>query len=257
MNNLARFHPAAPEPALVMDAAFQIGDVIRWRGRIMPHTDMDKTRLTNIMASATENKMAPVFTLQDGESLDGWAKIVRSRRVIPDNNQTLASTLREMKLEEVASGLYMDDASSTWSVERSGGNILITRQLDADEIDDIIEKASSMGSKPDFRSPIERTGTPAGILWVDEDGECASGLAYSTAKGHPAMLRTFPITNDGPSRRSTMVHPLNVVIANSVDVEVDGANPDAEISAKLWRQFGGSHPFLDDLWNTALQHAVQ
>ena len=71
------------------------------------------------------------------------------------------------------------------------------------------------------------------------------------------MLRTFPIRNDGPSRRSIMVHPLDVVIANSVDMEVANASPDAEVAAKLWRQFGGAHPFLDELWNVALQHAVQ
>ena len=191
-SNLARFKTSAPEPSLVMDTAFQVGDRIRWRGGIVPHAEMDKMRLTNVMASATDNKMAPVFTLQDGESLDGWAKIVRTRRIIPDNDRALASTLREMKLEEVASGLYMDDASSTWSVERSGGNILITRQLEADEIDDIIEQASSIGSGDQFRSPIERTGTPAGILWVDEDGECASGLAYSVVKGYAADVAHIP-----------------------------------------------------------------
>ena len=97
--------------------------------------------------------------------LDGWCKAKEEQYVVA--NDELASTVQRMGLVHTASNMYMDADEVVWRIHRkNNGSVIITKDMDADDITQLLEKASTYNNIPEnsFTSPVDVVALPAKVI---------------------------------------------------------------------------------------------
>ena len=188
--------------------------------------------------------------------LDGWCKAEEEQYVVA--NEEFASTVQQMGLVHTASNMYMDSDEVVWRIHRkNNGSIVITKDVDADDITQLLEKASAYSGTPEnfFTSPIDVVPLPAKVLFANRNGELDSGIVHTLLDGHPQLASCLTAKNRKLGTQPVILHPLQVVVAEHWEGQKPGNDKETLAEYKKEVSSTGSKELFSSLY-AALQDCL-
>ena len=158
--------------------------------------------------------------------LDGWCVLAQEQRIVQAHE--VASTIQEMGLVQTARNMYMDEDEAVWHISKKNGEVVITKDANADDIGGLLEKASRLSGLPTdggFRSPLEVTQLPAKVLYVSDDGNLKGGIVHSMLEGTPQLASCLATEERMLKKEPIVIHPLQVVVAEHWEGMPSGNKP--------------------------------